>query len=1231
MVEAGGADPARVAPVSVVVPCYRCADTIERAVRSVASQSLRPAELILIDDGSPDGTGAALERLRDHYDGADWIRIVRLPRNTGSASARNAGWDAATQPYLAFLDADDAWHPRKIEIQWSWMEAHPDVSVTGHGALQLVSGAAMPADPGGGEAQPITRAMLYASNQFITPSVMLRREIPQRFEPGKRYMEDYLLWLVIAATGGKITRLPQVLAYTFKAPFGEAGLSAHPWKMERGELAVFSTLRRNGQMSAGSWLLLSGFSLVKFLRRILMLAIGYNPSGTVSNPTLLYVAAYLALTQAMTGLLIFAGLFGRSELAAEIGIVQAATLATFFAFSGNARNLILTDRASVQRGAILAARLALLLPLGAGAALLCTIVARVDPAMIFVLVARRGVEWVGELYLSESELLRRPATARNSLLLQVILLVAAAGAIAVRSEHLIWVLGVWALLPAVPLIRFVITGTTASIASLRSAIVLLLPHFGSTAASGMSLYAFRALLVLVAGKPIAGDLFAAFAIGSFPGSMFANVLGPSVSLHEERIGRAYLPKALWSVTTAYLFGGVALLGIRFSVPEALAATGKSPFFWMALGWSLLGGVVMMVAQRVRLRLIADGEGQVVFGADVLIHIYLIAAIPTLYAVGSSGGLEFLYLLNAGLALVFYVGGLRGEIAPYGERVAERLAFIVTFLVFLPLFFLISGHVFNPAEPLYDSGGVLRDLPLPVSLLACSGSLLLYGRYSNAMAGLWTIFGLLFLMMVSTAVAGGDSGPLDRAKMLLLLQILLPTFGVVLGAVLDPKDEHYGALQVAIFSVIALIVPAQLAATWLASSATLRHSVFLFGVYQHLQFVPVILVCGYLVVLPGLWERWGTVGKAVLSILLACIAVYALAAHSVLAMFAILAGTALFGATRLLRGKELLAALMMAAVFGAFASYVPAAKDTNEFHNKFSFLFSPKDPWVTVSGFSAGARARWGEWDIVGLPLGGHLMRIAAPNVSGRSTLIMEGELFEGEIDFQREDRSKHTFVPQLSVKRIGPFKVQVEVDQDRGDGDVMIFQPQGATRGVIRKLRWLFPAPVEQDRKTGLGIVPTAVADESAARDTGEPSQALSHVAIRNVAERFSDWKLFGHGIFESPKVFLFGHSKPLAREQRSSAHNFYIDFAYTFGVLALLPLLALIAHTAALLWRRRREVLASETLFALAAVVAFLVLVESNLKVSMRQPYPGIAIFFLWGLLLARLHESGAAAAKAD
>ena len=123
-----------------------------------------------------------------------------------------------------------------------------------------------------------------------------------------------------------------------------------------------------------------------------------------------------------------------------------------------------------------------------------------------------------------------------------------------------------------------------------------------------------------------------------------------------------------------------------------------------------------------------------------------------------------------------------------------------------------------------------------------------------------------------------------------------------------------------------------------------------------------------------------------------------------------------------------------------------------------------------------------------------------------------------------------------------------------------------------------------------------------------------------NVQERLGDWKLFGNGILESKKTFLVGHAQPMPREIRSSPHNFYIDIAYTFGVLGLLPIACLIGFTVRLCWQRRE--ISSASTWWLAAIVAYLVLIDSNFKVTLRQPYPGIVAYFLWGLLFTRLQS---------
>src|SRR5262249_15425290 len=99
--------------VSVVVPTCNRAHCIGRALASVASQTYPAIEIIVVDDGSTDDTVAAIGRLNCPRP----LRVIQLDGNHGASAARNEGIAAATGEYVAFLDSDDAWHPRKIELQ----------------------------------------------------------------------------------------------------------------------------------------------------------------------------------------------------------------------------------------------------------------------------------------------------------------------------------------------------------------------------------------------------------------------------------------------------------------------------------------------------------------------------------------------------------------------------------------------------------------------------------------------------------------------------------------------------------------------------------------------------------------------------------------------------------------------------------------------------------------------------------------------------------------------------------------------------------------------------------------------------------------------------------------------------------------------------------------------------------------------------------------------------------
>lgn len=259
-------------PVSVVIPCYRSARTVERAVRSVALQTQRPAELIVVDDASGDETPLLLKAVAARYAGG-WLRLELLTRNVGAASARNRGWEMAVQPYIAFLDADDAWHPRKLEIQYAFMQANPEVVLSGHGYRRLDFDTT-PAWPiATSRVKPIRKWAMLLSNRFVTPSVMIRRDAKQRFEEGQRHMEDHMLWMKLVSDGAAVFKLGVDLAATYKKPYGAGGLSGQFWAMECGELENYRQLHRTNRIRAFQLAGLYIFSWLKFVRRLLMLAL----------------------------------------------------------------------------------------------------------------------------------------------------------------------------------------------------------------------------------------------------------------------------------------------------------------------------------------------------------------------------------------------------------------------------------------------------------------------------------------------------------------------------------------------------------------------------------------------------------------------------------------------------------------------------------------------------------------------------------------------------------------------------------------------------------------------------------------------------------------------------------------------------------------------------------------------------------------------------------------------
>jgi len=183
--------------VSVIIPAYNRRAMLLEAIDSVLAQSAPAFELIVIDDGSTDGTAENLARLAAEY--AKTIRIERI-EHRGPAAARNRGVALARAPMLAFLDSDDLWSPNKLERQLAFMRANPGCAISQTNEIWIRNGRRV---------NPGIRHRKRAGDIFIdslrtclisTSAVMMRIELFRSlggFDELMAAAEDYDLWLRI--------------------------------------------------------------------------------------------------------------------------------------------------------------------------------------------------------------------------------------------------------------------------------------------------------------------------------------------------------------------------------------------------------------------------------------------------------------------------------------------------------------------------------------------------------------------------------------------------------------------------------------------------------------------------------------------------------------------------------------------------------------------------------------------------------------------------------------------------------------------------------------------------------------------------------------------------------------------------------------------------------------------------------------------------------------------------
>ncbi len=251
---------------TIVIPVYNGAGHIERAIESCFKQTCLPAKIIVIDDASTDHTAMLMQGLSQ-----DRILYCRNNKNHGPSYCRNLGIQLTNTSWIAFLDADDIFHPQKLEIIRHCIEKDQNIRAIGH-AFDLQKEVKQEL---GNEWQTHLPPVKYFTgkevlwrNPMVTPSLVISAGNHVLFDETLSYAEDHDFILRTAEKFG-MYYLDLPLCSLDRLPLTAGGISSNRWKMRMGEIKMYT---RYAQRHHNYFLIpfLVFFSLLKHLKNSLL-------------------------------------------------------------------------------------------------------------------------------------------------------------------------------------------------------------------------------------------------------------------------------------------------------------------------------------------------------------------------------------------------------------------------------------------------------------------------------------------------------------------------------------------------------------------------------------------------------------------------------------------------------------------------------------------------------------------------------------------------------------------------------------------------------------------------------------------------------------------------------------------------------------------------------------------------------------------------------------------------
>ena len=508
---------------------------------------------------------------------------------------------------------------------------------------------------------------------------------------------------------------------------------------------------------------------------------------------------FLLNTLSLSLLIIAFSFSGNDVFAAEISVMQAAISGLLYAFSSNARVTILSGTTNAFEK-LLVLRFYILIPVVCVSFFLVGSIGEYSKFLFYVILFRRSLEWIADLFLSEWEREANYYKGFIFLATQSILLIITLYLIT-TNENYYYSLVIWCLSPVIIYSWIKVKKSFIDFYILNNIFQNYdITHFGSSIVIGLTLFIFRVSVVTTFGKETAGNLLSAFAIGGLMGSVFASSYAPSLALNELVSGKKYFNKKihLLIMPLFLVFGSYLIFLPQLGNTPAILSS-KGDLFLSALGYSCLASVVMYFAQINRNRLLIVSKDNSLFGADVLASISTIFSINLMYLMFGMGGGATLSLVQSILMYVFYKS----------STLAINKKYIFSFysilcLIALPIFFKVEIVSLTSIYPLGDKLDI--DNYFPISFFFIIFLLALIGNFQYAKKSFLCVV-IYFIAIYLSYFFGNYGANGDGLKLLTITKYLLPPLALVLGEIVGSIStaKQISAIDIFFYLIIALII------------------------------------------------------------------------------------------------------------------------------------------------------------------------------------------------------------------------------------------------------------------------------------------------------------------------------------------------------------------------------------------------------------------------------------------